>query len=184
MSKLCFLKKGDGRDENVLIHPDYLTEGGTEAQGRHTIATHSKRHLILNLLPPGLGSFLVRSGSAMRPLKDCFWPGERVLGIEKEIGAEAMSAGVQPKGKDSLFSLTSFDRPRFQTDGKLPFSLHYIYIYIYIYTHTHTHIHIHTYTHTHKTVGFSFCTSHVVTSKLTTRITRIRTDRAWGWSQS
>ena len=42
MSKLCFLKKGDGRDENVLIHPDYLTEGGAEAQGRHTCHTQQK----------------------------------------------------------------------------------------------------------------------------------------------
>ena len=47
-----------------------------------------------------------------------------------------MSAGVYPKGKDSVFSLTSFDGPRFQTDGKLPFFLHFIYI------HTHTYIHI------------------------------------------
>ena len=126
MSKLCFLKKGDGRDENVLIHPAYLTEGGTEAQGRHTIATHSKRHLILNLLPPGLGSFLVRSGSAMCPLRGCFWPREIVLGVEKEIRAQAMSTGIQPRGKESLFILTSFDRPRFQTDGKVSFSLHFI----------------------------------------------------------
>ena len=130
MSKL-FFKEGwwEGWE---CFDPPCLSyrEGGTEAQGRHTIATHSKRHLILNLLPPGLGSFLVRSGSAMCPLKGCFWPREIVPGVEKEIRAQAMSAGVQPKGKDSLFILTSFDRPRFQTDGKLSFSLHYIYIHI------------------------------------------------------